>query len=520
MTRSWLGSDWGKQSALPTLPVDLRALLPAGHAAFVFMAMVGEFDLSVFLGAYRSDGRGRAPFDPAVMLALILYCRSKGIMSGRDVAAACYDDLGARVITGNRYPSRSTVDRFITTHRVAIKGLLSQTMRLGHAEGLVDLSEIAGDGTYLLANAAMGATVDEAGLLAQIAELERKLATAEAAWLDQADTNTGAEASQTLFGDDDTHPSGWSFARDVKARRRVCTVNGMLRARRAALDHLRAHPGRAVAEWVDRLHGDEQRVRRCTERLAQARITAQTNLDRRHMAEANGARIPGTKPVPVDQHVRVRQARTALATATTRAAATAENRPTTTRVNTTDPASKIMPGKNDGFDQRHNVQALACKNQFIIAIGTHDSPNDKQALVNLIRRGRANLDNAHITDPIGTALFDSGYASEANFTTDLPVRLLLVAVEKEARQTRRLRDATSTARQAWDVMATRLEDPDNHTAYKRRGAIIEPLFAQLFNRFGRSINYRGEDVDAELHLWAVTHNLNKINRQRRKARPD
>ena len=128
MTRRWLGRDWGRQSALLALPVDVRALLPVRHTAFAIMTMVGELDLSAFLGAYRSDGRGRAPFDPGVMLALILYCRSKGIMSGRDVAAACYDDLGARVITGNRYPSRSTVDRFMTTHRAALKGLLSQTI--------------------------------------------------------------------------------------------------------------------------------------------------------------------------------------------------------------------------------------------------------------------------------------------------------------------------------------------------------------------------------------------------------
>jgi hypothetical protein len=58
-------------------------------------------------------------------------------------------------------------------------------------------------------------------------------------------------------------------------------------------------------------------------------------------------------------------------------------------------------------------------------------------------------------------------------------------------------------------MATRLDDPTNRALYKRRAAIIEPLFAQLFARFGRSLNHRGGDVDTELHLWAVTHNLLK-----------
>jgi hypothetical protein len=219
--------------------------------------------------------------------------------------------------------------------------------------------------------------------------------------------------------------------------------------------------------------------------------------------------------VSVNQYIRVRQAEQASATATARVQATAASRPTTTRVNTTDPTSKIMPGKNDGFDQRHNVQALACTNQFIIAITTHASPNDKQALVPLLSRARANLDAAGITDPIGTALFDAGYASEANFTADLPVKRLLVAVEKEARQTGRLRDGTSTAANTWAVMATNFDDPDNRTVYKRRGGIVEPVFAQLFNRFGTATSHRGANVNTELHLWATTHNILKINRRRR-----
>jgi transposase len=514
MVRSEVGAGWAQQSALLTLPVDARALLPDGHAAFVFVDLVRQLDVSALEGAYRADGRGRPPFDPRVMLALLLYCRSKGIMSGRDVAAACYDDLGARVITGNRYPDRSTVDRFIATHAAAIRGLLPQTLRLGYAEGLVDLSVLAGDGTYLLANAAMHANVDEAGLLAQITNLEQQLARAEAAWLDHADADEA-----TLFDAGETSARGGSSSRDVNARRRVNTLNEMLRARHTALQHLRAHPNTDTVEWAERLANDQQRVRRRTEHLEQARRTAQTTIDRRQQAETRGVRLSGPKPEHAEQYALVRRAQKALDTATARAETTAANRPTTTRVNTTDPASKIMPGKHDGFDQRHNLQALACKNQFIIAITTHNSPTDKQALTTLIRLGRTNLDTAGITDPIGKALFDNGYASEANFTADLPIDLLLVAVEKESRQTQRLHDTTSTAAQAWNNMATRLNNPDNHTLYKRRSAIIEPLFAQLFNRFGRNINHRGNNVNTELHLWAITHNLLKINQRRRKPGP-
>jgi hypothetical protein len=283
---------------------------------------------------------------------------------------------------------------------------------------------------------------------------------------------------------------------------------------------LRTHPNTELNDWTERLRRDQERAEQRARHLAATTADAQTKLDRRRRAEAQGKGYPGTKFDSVEEYSVVRRARKSLATALARAELTAANRPGTTRVNTTDPASRIMPGKNGGFDQRHNVQALCCKKQFILAICTHDSPNDKQALVNLITKGRTNLDAAGITDPIDTALFDSGYASETNFTTDLPIGTLLVAVEREARQTGRLRDDTSTAPAAWQNMADLLAEPGNRQTYKQRSSIIEPLFAQLFARFGRHLNARGVNVTTELHLWAVTHNLLKISRQRRKTRGD
>jgi transposase len=514
------GGDPRAQTAMFAL--DIRQMLPADHPALYFIEMVGKLDLSGFKAAYRADGVGRPPYDPGVMLTLILYCRSKRLMSSRQVAGACHDDLGARLITGNRYPSRKTVNSFLDIHGAAIRAVLPQILRLGYAADLVDVSVVAGDGTYVLANAAMEATVDEAGLLAQIADLERQLDAAQQEWLKQVGDEV-VEQPPSLLDDlddlDDLSDRPGRAGRSTAAWRRVCTLDGKLRSRQAALTHLRAHPNTDVTEWQERLDRDQKRVERCTDRVERTRATVTATYDKRAGAEAAGARIPGTRPVPVEEHVRVRQARQALDTATARAAATAANRPTTDRVNTTDPVSAIMPGKHDGYDQRHNVQALSCPNQFVLAVGTHPSTNDKRAMVDLLLKARANLDAAGITDPIGAALFDSGYASAPNFTADVPVELLLVSVTKEARQTGRRKDDDNDIPAPWQDMAVRLAEPENSKLYKRRGAIIEPLFAQWFARFGRSLNARDAAVETELHLWAITHNLLKISRARQRTRP-
>jgi transposase len=69
------------------LPPSLREWLPEGHLAWFVIEAVAQLDLSAFYGAYRADGHGRAAHDPAMMVALLLYCyaigeRSSGGSSG------------------------------------------------------------------------------------------------------------------------------------------------------------------------------------------------------------------------------------------------------------------------------------------------------------------------------------------------------------------------------------------------------------------------------------------------------
>ncbi|MET8047870.1 transposase [Streptosporangium sp. NPDC005286] len=60
-------------------------------------------------------------------------------------------------------------------------------------------------------------------------------------------------------------------------------------------------------------------------------------------------------------------------------------------------------------------------------------------------------------------------------------------------------------------MAARLATPAGRNLYKRRSALVEPGFAQLFQRFGRHLNYRGTaGVDTEIKLLGAVHNLNKL----------
>jgi transposase len=530
MGRSWIGSVRGEQLAM--VPLDFRDALPEDHAAWYFKSVADELDMSEFEAKYRADGVGRPPYSPKAMLAVITYCASKKTISSRALAAACRDDIGARAIMGNVFPNRTAFNRFKKSHAKAIAGLLAQTLRLGQAEGLVDITVIAGDGTKIAANAAMSAAADGPGLQAQIDALTARLEIAVREWtaLVLAD---GSGIPGVLFGEPDTMPAGQrgkhrGAGDPVTAWREVSTLRSVLGSREAAMTYLQEHPGAAHNDWTDRLERDQARVTACRERLEATRTDLTAAAAHREAITAPG-KEPRGHPVPVEKHIRVRRAVQALATATARAEATAKDRPRLEKVNTTDPRSRIMPSKHGGYDQNYNIQGMTCRNQFILAFTVHDSANDKQALAPLLDATRKNLDDAGITATIGTALFDSGYASERNIATTTTttttttgadtaiVDLLLISVERECRQTGRLTDGNSTAALAWKTMGDRLAEPANRELYKRRGAIIEPLFAQLFTCFGRNLTLRNENIETEIFLWAATHNLLKIKRARQKT---
>ncbi len=476
------------------------------------MSIVDELDLAVFHAIYRADGRGRPPYDPAMMVTLLLYRASKGIRSARAVEAACRDDLGCRVICGNRVVDHATIDRFRRAHGPALRGLLAQSIRLCDAAGLVDVGLVAGDGTKAAANAAKEATIGEARLRGRIQRLTALVEHREALWhAAVADDEAGRPGLFDLDAVADRGPR----AGHGRAWRDLLRARRALQAHQRALEHLLAHPASDYTDWQARLARDTARVRRCRQHVEQLHAELDAAAARRAEREAAGARIPGPRPVPVDQHAHLRQARAALHTAIARTARTAATPPSAGTVNITDPTSAIMPGKHGGYDQAHNVQATACASQVILAIARHDSSNDKQALTDLLTATRANLDAAAITTGIGIALFDNGYAGEANFTADLPVATLLVAVTGEATGAN---PTPRSSKPGWHAMTQRLGDPTNQAHYKRRSPIIEPVFAQLFNHFGHRLDLHADHVDTELHLWATSHNLGKLIRHRHRHR--
>src|SRR5919197_589807 len=157
MPQNFLACDRDQELLLPPI---LREWLPESHLAWCVIDAVAQFDLSVFYADYRDDGHGRPAHDPAMMVALLLYCYALGERSSRRVERRCVEDVATRVICANRAPDHTTIARFRQRHETALADLFSEVLVLCAEADLVEVGVIAIDGTKVRANASERATCD------------------------------------------------------------------------------------------------------------------------------------------------------------------------------------------------------------------------------------------------------------------------------------------------------------------------------------------------------------------------
>ena len=135
------------------LPPSLRDWLPADHLAYFVADLVEELDLHSLLKPYGDLTRGTVPYDPRMLVAVLLYAYAVGVPASRQIARRLHEDIAFRVLAANTTPDFRTISDFRKQHLAALRGLFVQVLRLCQRAGLVKLGHIALDGTKLKANA-------------------------------------------------------------------------------------------------------------------------------------------------------------------------------------------------------------------------------------------------------------------------------------------------------------------------------------------------------------------------------
>jgi transposase len=170
-------------------PPSPRDWLPEGHLAFFIADTVAALDLQAFYAPYEGDGRRNQPFDPQMMVTVLLYAYATGTFSSRRIARKLEDDVAYRVLAAGNFPAHRTIAEFRQQHLAAFEALFVQVVAIAREAGIVQVGALAVDGSKVKASASK----HKAMSYGRMRDEERRLREQIAALTTQAEATDAAE---------------------------------------------------------------------------------------------------------------------------------------------------------------------------------------------------------------------------------------------------------------------------------------------------------------------------------------
>lgn len=439
--------------AVMLVPPSLDEWLPGNHLArFIADLVAEELDLSRFYAAYAKT-KGQPPYDPRLMVRILLYGYCVGVRSSRELERACVDVVAFRWLAAQQAPDFRSIGRFRKRHLAALGNVFLQALELCRAAGMVSLGKVALDGTKVRANASRRKAMS----YARLTEKQKVLAEEVSGMLADAEAIDAGEDAR--YGKD----------------KRGDELPAELARRESRLATLAAARKQLEADTADNARKDAERK-------------ARDRDDDDDTAAAKGEK----------------------------AASEAVVDPKAQR-NFTDPDARIMKTADGSFQYCYNAQAVVdADHQVIVATELNNTAVDIQQLIPMIEQTRnlngstggqflADAGYCSQNNLAHTGQIEVGGDTEFFIATG---RLKHGEQVPDAPRGRIPKNATAKQR-----MARKLKTKKGRAAYSRRKAIVEPVFGQIHIRQGKHVLLRGRDqAEQEWNLMAACHNLLKLFR--------
>ncbi|MGI8712832.1 MAG: transposase, partial [Solirubrobacteraceae bacterium] len=483
---------------------------PGDHLAWFVLAAVDQFELAGFYAAYRADGHGRAAYDPAVVVALVLYSFSTGVESSRKIEGHCRQDVAFRVITGNVIPDRATIARFLRRHELALSDLFSQVLDLCARAGLVASGVVAVDGMKVSGNANRDRNLDYDQIAREI--IAGAIATDEIEDQSHGD-GCGDELPEEL-----STPQGraeW-LGRELAREQDQDADEGQA----AQSDEVvgEADPQFDVDRIVDRVQGRKGWAREARRQLERERTRSAGPVPRSRPARLRDA--AGRLEDELVAEARGNRAYEAWrAQGRARDGKRFGRGPNPWRapevpagvINLSDPDTKLMKGMRN-YVQGYHAQAIVNERQIVLAAEITNDPGDFSHLRPMIDSMLGELDRAGVQDRPEIVVADAGYWNEEHINDVIADRHMQVLIPPDSGKRHGPRPGWDGGLYTW--MRHALDSDTGRDFYRRRRETIEPLFGHTkhnrkFTRFPR----RGRlSVRTDWRLLMATHNLTKLHR--------
>ena len=452
------------------MPPSISDWVPEDHLARFVSELVDEvIDLEPFLAVY-TEKRGFPPYDPRLMVKVLIYGYTTGVRSSRKIEKACHDDVAFRFLAANQAPDFRSVARFRRRHLPALDALFLEILKLCQQAGMVKLGRVGLDGSKVRANASRRKAMSYKRMTEREADLQAEV----------DDLLRDAEATDAA--EDDTFgPDGRDDDLDAEMARREGRLAKIRRAKAdLEADAARRAAADAARKTWHKTAGDDD-------------ATPDATAEQRYNDTAGAADEAAAQATVPDKAQR----------------------------NFTDPDSRIMKTSDGSFHYCYNAQTAADEaNQVIVATRLSNRSADCPEFVSLLDEVTANCGIAP-----RQVVADAGYYSDDNVAAaDQRQVDVLIATgrlkhgEKPAAAPRGRIPANATVKQR---MARKLRTKPGKAGYARRKAIIEPVFGQIDTvQGGKQVLLRGEQAAAqEWRFVAACHNVRKLFNYTAPTRP-
>ena len=432
------------------LPPSVQDYLPEDHLARFVAEMVDQLDMRTLLGVYA--GKGKKPYHPAMLVALLFCGYATGTFSSRKLEKATYDSIAFRYLCANTHPDHDTIASFRKRFLKELEGFFVEILLLGQAMGLVKLGTVSLDGTKIKANASKHKALSwahanklEAQLKAEVEELMR---------LAEAADNTPVPEEMDIPEE---------LARREQRLAKIAEAKAEIEAR------ARARFEREQAEYEEK-------------------------MARRKAKEARTGKKPGGRPP----------------------AAPSADPQAKDQVNLNDEDSRIMPSHEGFVQSYNAQASVDADSHLVLARHLSQQPNDKQEVAPTLERlgqlpdalGQVDTllaDSGYFSEANAKRCEAEGitpYIAEGRQRHNEPLHERFAADPPEPPQPNPV-----------EAMAHRLRTRHGKAMYARRKSTVETVFGVIKNVLGfRQFSLRGlEAVSGEWSLVCIGWNLKRLH---------
>jgi transposase len=136
------------------LPVSFdRQILPGTFEHTLNYLIDEKVDLSVFEARYKNDASGAPAYDPAILLKIILFAYSKGIIYSRRIEQLARENVVCMALSADTVPHFTTIASFVSSLSAQITAVFRNVLLVCDEAGLIGKEMFAIDGVKLPSNA-------------------------------------------------------------------------------------------------------------------------------------------------------------------------------------------------------------------------------------------------------------------------------------------------------------------------------------------------------------------------------